>query len=160
MNDAFTELFRYNLWATLGLLDACARLDDAVLDATTPGTYGSIRATFMHLIGAEQRYVTLLRREPRATPLEHSEFPGFERLRALARESGEALIALAEGYEPGAVLHVTRDDEPYELSTLIPLMQAIHHGNDHRSHINTLLGVQGIEPPDLDVWEYGEAVNG
>jgi len=47
--------------------------------------------------------------------------------------------------------------EPYVLPALVPLSQAIHHANDHRSQIATLLTHQGIEPPDLDVWAYHDA---
>jgi len=38
----------------------------------------------------------------------------------------------------------------------IRLAQAIHHGTDHRSQICTALTSLGIEPPLIDVWDYGE----
>lgn len=38
MDDAFRELLRHKTWATLGLIEHCAALDDDVLDATIPGT--------------------------------------------------------------------------------------------------------------------------
>jgi uncharacterized damage-inducible protein DinB len=41
----------------------------------------------------------------------------------------------------------------------IRLAQAIHHGTDHRSQICTALTTLGIEPPSIDVWDYG-ATNG
>jgi uncharacterized damage-inducible protein DinB len=34
----------------------------------------------------------------------------------------------------------------------------IHHGTDHRSQICTALTVLGIEPPAIDVWDYGDTV--
>jgi uncharacterized damage-inducible protein DinB len=37
----------------------------------------------------------------------------------------------------------------------IRLAQAIHHGTDHRSQICTALTTLGIEPPLIDVWDYG-----
>jgi hypothetical protein len=37
------------------------------------------------------------------------------------------------------------------------LLQAIHHGNDHRTHICTVLSVLGLEPPDIDGWSYWAA---
>jgi uncharacterized damage-inducible protein DinB len=39
----------------------------------------------------------------------------------------------------------------------IRLAQVIHHGTDHRSQICTALTSLGIEPPAIDVWDYGEA---
>jgi uncharacterized damage-inducible protein DinB len=37
----------------------------------------------------------------------------------------------------------------------IRLAQALHHGTDHRSQICTALTSIGIEPPFIDVWDYG-----
>jgi hypothetical protein len=34
------------------------------------------------------------------------------------------------------------------------LTQAIHHGDVHRTHILSILGAQGLEVPDLDIWDY------
>ena len=37
----------------------------------------------------------------------------------------------------------------------IRLAQALHHGTDHRSQICTALTTLGVEPPAIDVWEFG-----
>lgn len=39
----------------------------------------------------------------------------------------------------------------------ILVLQAIHHGNDYRTHIGTVLLGHGVEAPDLDVCAYGVA---
>jgi hypothetical protein len=36
----------------------------------------------------------------------------------------------------------------------VPMAQAIHHADDHRSHILSILGARGLEVPELDVWAY------
>ena len=33
-------------------------------------------------------------------------------------------------------------------------LQAIHHGNDHRTHVCTILGALDLEAPDLSGWRY------
>lgn len=33
-------------------------------------------------------------------------------------------------------------------------LQAIHHGNDHRTQICTILGARGLEVPNVDGWAY------
>ncbi len=38
----------------------------------------------------------------------------------------------------------------------IPLARAVHHGTDHRSRICTALTTLGVEPPYIDVWDFGE----
>ena len=37
------------------------------------------------------------------------------------------------------------------------LAQAIHHADDHRTHVMSVLGAHGIEGPDLDLWSYADA---
>ena len=37
----------------------------------------------------------------------------------------------------------------------IRLAQALHHGTDHRSQVCTALTTIGIEPPSIDVWDFG-----
>jgi uncharacterized damage-inducible protein DinB len=97
MAAGLPDFFMYNLWANRRLLDACEQLSDAHLDATVKGTYGSIRQTLIHLIGAEEGYVRALTGTA-PTPLlrEFSTFPGFDELRRRAEQSGNALITFAK----------------------------------------------------------------
>ena len=54
MSTGLPDFYTYNLWANLRVLDACAHLSDAQLDATTRGTFGSVRETLLHLFAAEE----------------------------------------------------------------------------------------------------------
>ena len=54
--DTLTTLFRHNLWANLRLLEQCAGLSAEQLDATIPGSFGSIRETLEHIVTSEQAY--------------------------------------------------------------------------------------------------------
>jgi len=79
-------------------------------------------------------------------------------LRAVMERNGQAPPRLlSEGVDPSEVLVRTWDDgsetrAPYG----IRLAQALHHGTDHRSQICTALTTLGIEPPLIDVWDFGE----
>ena len=65
MNDGLVDFYKHNLWANLGLLDACAPLTDEQLQASAPGTYGPIRDTLVHLFRAEDSYLArLMGRQP------------------------------------------------------------------------------------------------
>ena len=49
-----------------------------------------------------------------------------------------------------------RDDGSESHAPLgIRLAQVIHHGTDHRSQICTALTQLGMEPPLIDVWDFG-----
>jgi len=154
--DLAVEAFRYHRWANLRLLDACARLSDAELQLTAAGTYGTIAATLQHLVGAEGRYLNRLEGGDGRVP-DGPEFPGVARLRLDAGRSGEGLIEAA-GRIDGETLIATRfGDEAVKVRARVILLQALHHGNDHRTHVCTILGSHGIAYEGLDVWAYGEA---
>ena len=64
---------------------------------------------------------------------------------------------LAGNLDPDAVLVRHRDDgSETHAPVSIRLAQALHHGTDHRSQICTALTTLGIEPPLIDVWDFGE----
>ena len=56
MSDALLTLYRHKTWATLRLIEYCQGIDAEHLDATIPGTYGTIRETLRHLVEAEEGY--------------------------------------------------------------------------------------------------------
>jgi uncharacterized damage-inducible protein DinB len=155
------DLYRFNLWANLRLLDACAELSDAQLDATTKGTFGSVRETLVHMLAAEEGYArTLTGKSPTPRLEDLTQFPDFDELRRRANGSGEALITFAEQVEQGElsrILHL--DGGTYDAPVIVVVIQAIDHAIDHRSQIATLLSQQDIELPDnfLDAWAYHDA---
>jgi uncharacterized damage-inducible protein DinB len=51
MNKPLAEIFKYNRWANLELLNACAALTDEQLDTRAPGTSGTVRELLMHVVG-------------------------------------------------------------------------------------------------------------
>ncbi|HEY0830129.1 MAG TPA: DinB family protein [Candidatus Dormibacteraeota bacterium] len=150
------EAFRYNRWANLHVLDVCAKLGGDQLQLTTPGTSGTLAATLLHLLSAEQRYLRrLVGHEPKLN--EKDAFPGVAALRAIAERSGDQLIEVAGRMTGGKLVETQYGDRTFKIDLGVVLIQAMHHGNDHRTHVCTILGAHGIEYSDMDVWAYGEA---
>ena len=147
--------FAHHVWATLRLIDACADPQPGTAGLTRPGTYGSILATMRHLVGADTYYLSHLTGDP-AREIE-SEHLGLRELRA-AMEADERTWTefLAQDLDPDAVVKDV-DEAGYERDATIGirLAQALHHGTDHRSQICTALTTLGIEPPGIDVWDFG-----
>jgi uncharacterized damage-inducible protein DinB len=156
MSDFLVQALRYNRWANLQLLDVCSKLSDEQLQLSSPGTYGSIASTWQHLLAAEQRYLRrLVGFEPRIA--ESDSFPGIDTLAQQAAESGDRLIrAAGEAAPDGTSAHRAGG----EVRNWVVMAQAIHHGNDHRTHICTILGQNGISYGDLDVWAFGVTNDG
>ena len=150
------EAFRYNKWANLHVLAVCAGLSAEQLRLSSPGTYGSVADTLLHLFGAEQRYIRRLTgAEPRIS--EKDQFPGIAALIEVAQQNSDELIRLAGQTRPEDKLDTSYGEKRYRMDAGVVLLQAIHHGNDHRTHICTILGAHGIECGAMDVWAYGNA---
>ncbi len=160
MTTGLSDFFQYNLWANLRLLEACSHLSDAQLDATTKGTFGSVRETLMHLFSAEEgyaRHFNFTGAAPTPPLKELTTFPGFDELRRRAERSGKELGAVAERADLSQILHL--DGGTYDAPVIVVLIQAVNHGIDHRSQIATLLSHQDVMPPDLDGWAYNDAMH-
>lgn len=150
------ELYRHNTWATLRLIELCQGLDDRLLDTPLAGAFGTVRQTLQHLVGADEGYFWTVTGQRRSEP------PG-ERTLGLD-ELAERIRRLADGWEQLAgdttVVEremVTRDG--WRIRGWIPMAQAIHHAESHRTQVLSMLGAQGIEVPELSIWEYAEATD-
>jgi len=154
MDDAFG----HHVWATLRLMDACLALDPGRLGTTVPGTYGSILDTMRHTVGADASYLSVI--SGGRTPSIDEDQMDLAELRAAMEVHGGAWAqVLADGPDPDAVLVRHRPDgSELHAPVSIRLAQALHHGTDHRSQICTALTSLGIEPPEIDVWAFGEGV--
>ena len=151
------EAFRYHKWANLHLLDVCAKLSDRQLQWTAPGTYGTIAATFQHLVGAERRYLWRLGGSQGRFAVRHK-FPGVAALREQAATNGDQLIEIAGQINSVDITTTKFRRETVKIHLWVILVQALHHGNDHRTHICTILGRHDMRYGDMDVWAYGDAM--
>jgi uncharacterized damage-inducible protein DinB len=157
LGPVLIEAFRYNRWANLHLLDVCAKLTPKQLQLTSPGTYGTIADTWLHLVGAERRYLWRLGGDQGRFTQRHK-FPGIAVLREEAATSGDQLIAVARRAKGNQTVVSKWTEGSRRVNVGVLLVQALHHGNDHRTHICTILGHHGIEYGQMDVWGYGESI--
>ena len=149
------QVLRHNTWANGAIIEFCRGLDPATHESVSPGTYGTIERTLQHLIGAEQWYVQLLTGELIGPRLRRDRpRPALDQLAMVAAGTGERVTAVAESDDPSRRIRLTGG----RASTVgVILAQLVHHGNEHRTQITTILGANGIEPPPLSAWAYGRA---
>ena len=149
------DAFDHHVWATLRIIDSCLPLSDEQLATPVPGTYGSILDTVRHLVGADSSYLFVQSGE--RTPLIDEDTMDLQELRAAMERNGAAWSELLAGeLDPDEVLVRHRDDgSETHAPRSIRLAQVVHHGTDHRSQICTVLTTLGVEPPAIDVWDFG-----
>jgi uncharacterized damage-inducible protein DinB len=150
------DAFAHHIWATLLLLDTCLALSPEQLETAVPGTYGSILQTVRHLVGGDSFYLVILTGYGSARIDEdHMDLPALRQ--AMVHDGVVWARLLAEGLDPDLVVHEVDPDDGYQRDAPmgIRLAQAIHHGTDHRSQICTALTAIGVEPPAIDVWDFG-----
>jgi uncharacterized damage-inducible protein DinB len=150
------DAFAHHVWATTRLIDTCAALGPEQLQTVAPGTYGPILRTMQHLVGSDSWYLFDITgdRTRRIDP-EQMDLDG---LRAAIVSNGEAWAKLiATDNDPDVVVTEVDEDDGFERDAPVGvrLAQALHHGTDHRSQICTALTSLGIQPPAIDVWDYG-----
>jgi uncharacterized damage-inducible protein DinB len=152
------DAFRHHSWANSQLLDVCRDLTEEQLVAPAHGLYGGVLETMRHIVGADAWYLFVLTagRVPNIDEdtLDLAELRGCAERHASAWEE-----VVREERDPDEDIVVHRDDGTVSHARAgIRLAQALHHGSDHRSQICTQLTALGIEPPEIDVWAYGDVV--
>ena len=150
------DAFEHHVWASLRLMDVCVELTPEQLETSVPGTYGTILRTMQHLVGSDASYLFVI--GGGAFPRIDEDSMTLPELRAQMATHAAAWNAVLDGEpDPGTVLTRHRDDgSSTDAPVGIRLAQVVHHGTDHRSQICTALTTLGIEPPFIDVWDYGE----
>ena len=159
--DAFT----HHIWATLRILDACAALSAEQLATIVPSTARSILDTARHLVGGDAWYLFYLTEDRAfvadAESIARTWDPTAMDLAALraatARHAAGWSKLLSLDLDPDRMVKEVDEDDGYQRDAPvgIRLAQAVHHGTDHRSQISTALTLLGLEPPAIDVWDYG-----
>lgn len=150
------SMFDHHLWATGKLIDHLEALPRERLDEAVPGTYGSMLATLIHLIDADTRY--LQRLESPTLPTREDRFDVAlatlrDELGEHRRRWDEMLDRLERGDLHAAVRGKAGYPDTEDAETML-LVQAVHHGNDHRTQVCSTLGALGLEVPDLDGWTF------
>ena len=145
---------RHDVWANEKLLERCQSLTPEQLRLTVPGTYGTIQKTFAHIVRANEGYLNTYGVIPQ--PFIELTAPIDEIASRLARVH-EAVEQLFKSKEIDFDRRIHDERRKMDLELWVPLVQFSHHGSDHRSQIGTILTLNGLDAPELDVWAYATA---
>jgi uncharacterized damage-inducible protein DinB len=151
------DAMAHHIWATQRLIDACADLTPEQLRTPAPGTFGPIIDTLRHIVSTDGWYLTFFRDWTNAID-EEDQGVTLADLRAAITTNGGAwteILAAGPDGEEDMVEH--GDGWDFHSPVAFRLAQVFHHGTDHRSQVCTALTSLGIEPPEIDLWAWGEA---
>lgn len=152
--------FAHHVWATLRVIDTCLDLSSKELQTSVVGTRGPILETLRHFVRGDSEYLFILTGEP-AFDIGRGHI-ALPELRVVMERTGSGWSEfLSRPLDPDAMVREVDETDGYERSAPIGfrLAQALHHGTDHRSQICTALTTLGVEPPAIDVWNFGLDIN-
>lgn len=156
MSTLLDDAMAHHIWATERLIDVCAELTPDQVGAPVPGTYGSILGTLRHLVSSDGWYLTFFR--DWTNLIDEDGDATLSELRSAIAANGAAWMELlAADPDPERDVLEHGDGWVFHAPLGFRLAQVVHHGTDHRSQICTGLTSLGIEPPEIDLWVYGEA---
>lgn len=147
----------YNQWANQQLLAACMKLDAALLTAEIAGTYGSILATFEHLLRAEAGFLRRIHGTGPQPAFTWGERPSLAQLAAFADQVSEAFLETIQQVPPTQNVHEAENGWRFDYQARLIFMSLVYHGIAHRTDITTFLNSQGVAVPELDVWAHQAA---
>lgn len=152
--EVLVDAVRHNVWASKALIAVCGGLTVEQLHRPAPG-FGSILATFNHVVGSDAGYVSALG-GVRATWESGADTEHLDELEARVDETARAWeLLLAEPFNAERVLVL--DEGTYETYAGVVIAQALHHGSVHREQICACFKAFGLEPPDVQPWGYADA---
>ena len=151
------EFFQYNHWANQELMRICIKLSDEIITANLPGSYGSIRDTFAHILKAEISFLKRIHGTYPQPGFTWEENPSLSQMMAYETELNEALLDTLQRVPVTQNVHEEGDGWTFDYQARLIFMSVVYPGITHRTDITTVLNQKGISLPELDVWGYQSA---
>jgi uncharacterized damage-inducible protein DinB len=152
------ELYEYGRFANRKLLEAVSALTAEEFTQSVGGSYGSVRTTFVHLLGAEWGWLARCGGPERGDRLKPENF--------LTLESVVALAEKVEGYERDFLLTLSDADltrlvefsfvpgQTYRMTVGQMLQHAAIHSIHHRGQVALLTRMLDHAPGNFDALFY------
>ncbi|HXQ26583.1 MAG TPA: DinB family protein [Candidatus Acidoferrales bacterium] len=151
----FRTLYQYNSWANHRTLDSCASLTPEQFTRNLGSSFGSVRDTLVHILGAE--WIWLERwhgRVPTGLPVA-ADSPDFESVRRrwteVERDLTDYIASLTPEDLHRAVQLKTLAGVPHSQPLWPCLQHLANHSTYHRGQIATLLRQLGAKAVSTDL---------
>ena len=150
------DAFAHHAWATLRLVDACSTLSAEQLASDVPAGFGSILGTLQHIVDSDRFDLAVL--AGTSLPGGEAQEMSLEQLRAGMEANARGWAEyLATAPDPAMMVREVDPDDGYQRDAPVGmrLAYALYHGEEHRSQVCSGLTTLGLEPPSIDVFDFG-----
>lgn len=154
LEPTMIEFFQYNHWANQELMGICIDLSDEIITASNPGSYGSIRDTFAHILKAEISFLKRIHGVYPEPDFKWEGNPSLAQMMAYEASLNEALLDTLRHVPATQNVHEEDDGWTFDYQARLIFMSVVYHGIAHRTDITTILNNKGVSLPELDVWGY------
>lgn len=144
-----------NAWANHRLLKACVQLSQEAFEAPRTGFFGSLQATFNHILQIDCFYLHAIESGPltAATWSGAAECTTVQQLQTQQLVADQRLISVTETLSPLdleriIVIHRNSRTQRERLDRL--LLHMFQHQIHHRGQAHAMLSATDIPPPQLD----------
>ena len=154
LEPTMIEFFQYNHWANQELMGICIGLSDEIITASIPGSYGSIRDTFAHILKAEISFLKRIHELYPEPEFKWKKNPSLSQMMAYETALNEALLDTLQRVQATQNVHEEGNGWTFDYQARLIFMSVVYHGIAHRTDITTVLNNKGVSLPELDVWGY------
>ncbi len=157
MSSSLLEVaFAHHVWATTRLIDACLDLPVEDLETSVLGTRGPILETLRHLV-LNDTFDLFVMTGDRAFDIDEERMTLAEARVAMERNGAGWAEYLSRSLDPDEMVHEIDKTDGFQRWAPVGfrLAEVLDHGTDHRSQVCTALTSLGVEPPKIDVFNYG-----
>ncbi len=155
MLEYFVTLYDYNYWANERILRAAENVSDAQFVAPAPFSWGGLRGTLVHTMGAEWIWRSRWQGISPIASLRANDYPTVAALRARWREEETKVrefIAVLTETDLSRVVDYKRISGGASAEPLWQLMaHVVNHGTQHRAEAAAILTALGRSPGDIDL---------
>ena len=152
------ELYSYDDWANQKLLAAVSQLENEEFVRDLASSYQSIRDTMVHILGAEELWLSRWMGEQGRTLLNSDDFPTYpsltERWDNYRQQITRFIMLLTEEKLTQEISYKNLKGIPYSLELWKQMQHVANHSSYHRGQVATMLRQLKKQPPSLDLVSY------
>jgi len=156
------DLYSYDDWANKKLLTTVSQLENEEFFRDLSSSFKSIRDTMVHILGAEELWLSRWMGEQGRTLLNPDDFPTdtslADRWDDYRNQINSFILSLTEENLTLEISYKNLKGIPYSLELWRQMLHVANHSSFHRGQVVTMLRQLKKQPPSLDLISYYNGV--